>query len=301
MAGATGTVQINDIQEKVIGAVRFTLQETVTPIGSGFSRVTGKDGMDDTFNSPQLGTVTTFGLTESVDMAQAQQVTDSNVAISASEVGAQVVPTKKMLRTVGADGMMRNLGKIMGSSMIVKQEGDFATLIDGFGNIVGADGSAATLGQMRAGIVQIRAGAEPQTDLPGIRAVIHPYTWHDLSAEGRPLLAPGVTTSNLVSQPFPGEGTAETFRTKTMPAAVEVDGVSLFLSTNLVTSSTNVRNGVYHKDSALIYMFEAEHLDPEFDASGRWIELNLVADYGFGELNDSFGREWAADITAPTS
>jgi hypothetical protein len=293
MAGAIGTAQIDDLQEKIIGAVRFTLQETVQPIGDGFTKVEGADGMDDTFNSPKYNTVTAYGLTEGVDMSQAQQVTDSNVAISASEVGVQVVPTRKAMRTVGSDRMLRDLGKIMANAVIVKKETDFATLVDGFANIVGADGSAATIGQMRAGVVQIRAASEPQTDLPGIRAVIHPYTWHDMSDAGRPL--------NLTSGVFPGEGTAETFRTKTMPVMVEVDGVPVFLSTNLVTSSTNVRNGVYHRDSGLIYLFEAEHLDPEYDASGRWTEMNLVLDYGYGELNDLFGREWDADITAPTS
>jgi hypothetical protein len=299
VAGVTRTGEttdqnaINDLQEKVIGAVRFTLQETVTAIGDGFQKVTARDGQDDTFNSPKYATVTAYGLTEGVDMTQAQQITDSNVAISASEVGVQVVPTRKALRTVGTDKMLRDLGRIMASSVIVKQETDFATLIDGFGNIVGADGSAATIGQMRAGIAQIRANSEPQTDLSGVRVVIHPYTWHDMSDAGRPL--------NLTSGVFPGEGTAETFREKTMPAVATVDGVPVHLTTNLVTSSTNVRNGIYHRDSALIYIFEAEHLDPEYDASGRWTELNLVVDYGYGELNDGFGREWDADITAPTS
>lgn len=292
MPGVTGTGQVDDLQEKVIGAVRFTLQETVKVIGDGFKTVEAQDGMDDTFNTPKWATVSAFGLTEGVDMSQAQQVTDSNVAISASEVGVQVVPTRKALRTVGTGSMLRDLGRIMASAMIVKMEQDFATLIDGFNNIVGADGSAATIGQMRAGVAQLRANSEPQTDLGGIRAVIHPYTWHDMGDTGRPLSTNGV---------FPGEGTAETFRTRTMPATVEVDGIPVFLTTNLATSGTNVRNGVYHRDAGLIYIFEAEHLDPEYDASGRWTELNLVTDYGFGEVNDGFGREWAADITAPTS
>tara|TARA_R100001530_G_scaffold7490_1_gene8175 strand:- start:133 stop:381 length:249 start_codon:yes stop_codon:yes gene_type:complete len=82
---------------------------------------------------------------------------------------------------------------------------------------------------------------------------------------------------------------------------MEVDGTTLSISTNLVTDSTNVRNGVMHRDAALIYIFEAEHLDPEYDASGRWTEMNLVMDYGYKELNANFGMEWDADITTPTS
>lgn len=305
MPGVTGTSSIGDLQEKVIGAVRFTMQETVTPIGDGFTKVTASDGMDDTYNSPKYSTATAYGLTEGVDMAQAQQITDSNVAISASEVGVQVVPTRKMMRTVGSAKIMSDFGRIMANAIIVKQETDFGTLIDGFGNAVGADGSAATLGQMRAGIAGIRGNTtEIHPDAEGVRVVIHPYTWHDLSSEGRPLTGftgTGSATTTQVTRPFPGEGTAETYRTRTAPAVVTVDGIPVYLSTNLATSTTNVRNGIYHRDAGLIYIFEAEHLDNEYDASGRWTEMNLVVDYGYGELNDSFGREWDADITAPTS
>ena len=304
MPGVIGTAQIDDLQEKVIGAVRFTMEETVTPIGDGFTKVNGRDGMDDTYNSPKYTTATAYGLTEGVDMAQAQQITDSNVAISASEVGVQVVPTRKMMRTVGSAKIMRDFGRILASAIIRKQEEDFATLIDGFATVVGADSSAATIGQLRAAIANIRGNTtEIHPDAEGVRAVIHPFTWHDLSTEGRPLtfLGTGATTTPNVTRPFPGEQTAETFRTRTAPAVTTVDGIPVYLTTNLVTSSTNVRNGVYHKDAGLIYLFEPEHLDPEYDNSGRWTELNLVTDYGYGELTDVFGNEWDADITAPTS
>jgi len=39
----------------------------------------------------------------------------------------------------------------MGSAINVKEEQDFATLIDGFGTAVGLDGASATLGQLGAG------------------------------------------------------------------------------------------------------------------------------------------------------
>ncbi|KKK66549.1 hypothetical protein LCGC14_2962960, partial [marine sediment metagenome] len=73
-------------------------------------------------------------------------------------------------------------------------------------------------------------------------------------------------------------------------------------STNLVTSSTDVRSGVFHKGSGLIYEFMPVTLEvDDSDKSMRSIELNMVIDYGFGEINDGFGREWDHDITQPTS
>ena len=33
----------------------------------------------------------------------------------------------------------------------------------------------------------------------------------------------------------------------------------------------------------------------------RSVELNMVIDYGFGEILDGHGREWDHDVTSPTS
>ena len=57
-----------------------------------------------------------------------------------------------------------------------------------------------------------------------------------------------------------------------------------------------------HTYAALIYEFMPVDLEiDDSDKSMRSVELNMVIDYGFGELNDGFGREWDFDNTDPTS
>ena len=79
-------------------------------------------------------------------------------------------------------------------------------------------------------------------------------------------------------------------------------GTPIKVSTNLVTSSTDVRGGVFHRNSGLIYEFMPETVAvDDSDKSMRSVELSMVIDYGYVEILDGHGREWDGDITAPTS
>ena len=287
------TSTITNLQEKVIGPARMTLKDDVLSIKGSFDVVTGEQGMDDTYNSPKLPGVTAYGLSEGVDMST-ETLTDSNVSVSATEVGVSVEMTNKMLRTVNRDEFLRKAGVAMASAINVKQEQDFATLIDGFGTVVGADGSSATIGQLGAALAQLRANSEPVNEamMKDVSAVMHPYGWHDISGQLFP------TGDDKPAQTNSGN---ERVMDNYFPVG-SYFGTPIKLSTNLVTSSTNVRSGVFHKGSGLIYEFMPVELEvDDSDKSMRAIELNMVIDYGFSEILDGHGREWDFDITAPTS
>jgi len=294
----TTTQNIVNLQEKVIGPARLTLKDDVLAIKSSFHMERGRPGMDDTYNSPKLPGVTAFGLSEGVDMVT-ETIVDSNVAINATEVGVSVEMTNKMLRTVRRDEFLRNAGKAMASAVNVKQEQDFATLIDGYGNSVGLDGAAATIGQLGAALAQLRANSEPVNEamMRQVSAVLHPFGWHDISAQ---LFPTGSGESHAPNTPTPDEVANRTFG-RYFPVG-NYFGTPIKLSTNLVTSSGNARSGVFHRDSCLLYEFmPVDLVVDDSDKSMRAIELDMVIDYGFGEILDGHGREWDHDITSPTS
>ena len=289
----TTTATITNLQDKVIGPARMTLKDDVLAIKDSFDIERGSDGMDDTFNSPKLPGVTAFGLSEGVDMVS-ETMTDSNVPVSATEVGVSVEVTNKNLRTVGSTDFLRKAGIQMASAINVKQEQDFATLIDGFGNAVGADGSAATIGNLSAALAQLRTNSEPVNEamMRDVSAVVHPYGWHDISAE----LFPAGSTNVR-----PGDDPANRTFNSYFPVG-EYFGTPIKLSTNLVESSTDIRSGVFHRGAGLIYEFMPVTLGvDDSDKSMRSVELNMVIDYGYVEILDGHGREWDHDITAPTS
>jgi len=292
------TANIVNLQEKVIGPARLTLKDDALAIKRSFKVITGKAGMDDTYNSPKMPGVTAYGLTEGVDMST-ETLVDSNVAISATEVGVAVELTKKMLRTVGRDNFLRDAGKAMGSAINVKQEQDFATLIDGFGTVVGLDGSVATLGSLSAGLSQLRKNSEPVSEamFGDVRAIIDPYMWHSISQ----MLFPTGTGTSHAPNAAVTSPKSDAVMSKYWPVG-DYFGTPILISTNLVASSNDVRAGIWHKNAGLIYDFMPVELETDdSDKSMRSIELSMVADYGFGEILDGHGREWDADATAPTS
>src|SRR3990167_5170123 len=292
------TANITNLQEKVIGPARLTLKDDVLAIKDSYQIVRGDAGMDDTYNSPKLPGVTAFGLTEGVDMTT-ETLVDSNVSVSATEVGVSVEFTKKMLRTVKGDEFLSKAGIAMASAINVKQEQDFATLIDGYGTVVGQDGATSTLGQLGAALAQLRANSEPVNEamMREVPAVIHPYQWHDISQQ---LFPTGSGDSHAPNPPTPSSVAEKAFGNY-LPVG-NYFGTPIKLSTNLVTSSSDVRGGVFHRNSGLIYEFmPVDVMIDESDVSMRAHEVNMVIDYGFTEILDGRGREWAGDITAPTS
>lgn len=292
------TNTITNLQEKVIGPARVTLKDDVLAIKRGFQVQRGRPGMDDTYNSPKMPGVTAFGLTEGVDMTT-ETLVDSNVPVSATEVGVSVLLTNKMLRTVSRDQFLRDSGSAMASAINVKQEQDYATLIDGFSNVVGLDGSAATIGQLSAAQTQLATNVEPinEVRMQRVGAVISPAGWHDIRGQ---LFPTGSGDSHA-----PDTAQVNTANTRTLNSFFPVGeyfGSSISTSTNLVVSGNNVRSGVWHPDAGLIYEFMPVDLEvDDTDKSLRSIELVMVIDYGFGELNDGFGREWDFDNVDPTS
>ena len=294
----TTTANITNLQEKVIGPARQTLKDDVLAIKDSFDIVRGQAGMDDTYNSPKLPGVTAYGLTEGVDMTT-ETLVDTNVAISATEVGVSVELTNKMLRTVKRDEFLRKAGQAMGSAINVTQEQDFATLIDCFGPAVGMDGASATIGNLAAALAQLRANSEPVNEamMRDVSAVIHPYQWHDISQQLFPT-GSGDSHAPMAAQPA---SVVDKVLSNYFPVG-NYFGTPIKMSTNLVTSSTDVRGGVFYKKAGLIYEFMPVDLEiDDSDKSMRSIELNMVIDYGYGEITDGFGREWDSDITAPTS
>src|SRR3990167_5607425 len=294
----TTTANIQNLQEKVIGPARMTLKDDVLAIKGSYNVVPGQQGMDDTYNSPKLPGVTAYGLTESVDMTT-KTLVDSNVSVSATEVGVSVELTNKMLRTIQRDEFLRRAGQAVGSAINVKQEQDFATLIDGFGTTVGLDGASATIGQLGAALAQLRNNSEPVNEamMREVSAVISPFMWHDISGQ---LFPTGEGESHAPRSPTPPSVAERTFGTY-LPTG-NYFGTPVKVSTNLVASSNNIRAGVFHRNSALIYEFMPVDLEiDDSDKSMRAIELDMVMDYGYGEILDGHGREWDADNTAPTS
>ncbi|MDD4986543.1 MAG: hypothetical protein PHQ43_12340, partial [Dehalococcoidales bacterium] len=95
--GYTTTAELADTIPTVIEQARFTSQFKAI-MSSLCWKSTKKLHEGSTKNFPYWGTVTAQSLTEGQDMSTAEQMEDTLVTITPSEVGCKIILTDKLLR-----------------------------------------------------------------------------------------------------------------------------------------------------------------------------------------------------------
>ena len=299
MAGVTGKTQIDQATKKLLAESRFTLQERPGVVAASIRTERLPKSEGPSVNIPKYGTVTTFALTEGVDMAQAQQITDTLMTLTPAEFGAQVVLTDMMLLTV-KDEFFRVAGRILADSFDRQREQTLCDDFDNYSNDQGTTtGVTLNLGNIMAGHAAIKygqpaaaagRGGEPGPD--PITMVATPAQIHDAKktmAGGIGAAANSQITPDLSQTPF-----SETFM---------VAGVSVKSSININKDSLDdAKLAIFSREAQiLVELGDSPDVERERDASLRGWELNFVGRWARGEYNDSWGVEGLYDSTNPTS
>lgn len=289
----TTTGNLDQFEPHFIAAGRFTLEEAGI-LDKLFSKETLPRGQGRDISIPKFGTVTAYALTEGVDMAQAQSLSDSVTTITPGEVGVQVVVTDKMLRQLPA-GLAEKIGRVMGNAMMVKRESDLMTLLDGFSVANGGTGAALNVEELFIGYSNIRGNVTEPGPEP-IYCVLHPWQWYDIAADiegfsaktfgtGTPLEGAGGITEQVFKDFFVG-------RIASMP---------IMISGNVPIDSTpDATGGCFSRESCIFVEVEGVSNEKERDASLRGWEYNVTAEYGYVEYQNAWGFELKSDATAPT-
>lgn len=298
MAGVTGTSQIDQATEKFLAASRYTMQEKPGVMKGSIRTETLPENSGPSVNIPKYGQVTTYALTEGVDMQQAQQITDTLMTLTPTEFGAQVVLTDLMLMTV-RDEFFRVAGKILGESFDRQQDQTLCDDCDNYSVALGSAGTALTLGHVMAGHASIKynapangtagRGGEPAPD--PVFFVGTPSMLHTLA-------------KNMVGGMGATANTQVTPNTKYAGFELaQVPGLMIKSDINFnKDTSDDVKAGLFSKDAnILVQLGGGPSVEKERDASLRGWELNFVGRWARGEYNDAWGREMLFDSALPTS
>lgn len=307
MAGTTGTSQINDAVERFLAESRYTMQENPGVVKSSIRRERLPENAGPAVNIPKYGQVTTFALTEGVDMAQAQQITDTGMTITPAEYGAQVVLTDLMLMTV-RDEFFKVAGKILGDSFDRQQDQTLCDDMDNFSLALGSAGTALSLGHVMAAHASVKynapangtagRGGEPAPD--PITLIHTPAALHSLRKSlvghvaGAVTLATGNTPASTPDSPNMAN------------AGMTIDvipGLTVKSDINFnKDTSDDVKGGLLSKEAMiLVELGPGASVEKERDASLRGWELNFVGRWARGEYNNGWGREMLFDSALPTS
>ncbi len=243
-------------------------------------------GAGDRLEIPKFGTVTAGALVEGTDMTNPQTLTTTKLTITPGEVGAQIVVTDRALRTARED-MSRAAGRVLGDAIAQKLDKDLLGLLDGFSTSLGGAGTNITMGHLRAAVSRLHGAAQPAPK-PHF-AVLHPYQAHDLAADISP----------TGTYPVPSGISQTVLENHWVTRAF---GVDVFQAGNLtVDANDDAKGGLFSKEAIVLVVFKDWAVERERDASLRAWELNVVADYGFGEYEDSWGVELLFDAATPRS
>lgn len=289
----TTTDELGDTIPTIIEKALFTSQHNAVMAGLCWNKRKPKGS---TINVPYFGEVTAYNLTEGVDMVSAEQLTDTNVPITPTEVGCKIVLTKNALED-DQEELKSVAGKILGMAMEKKRDEDLLGQIDDATTQLCGTGTTLTMGHVaaaRATLIGNATSAGGPAPLPYV-CVLHPYQELDIVDVVTPIV-PTATYLNVTGTPFTDDIIKNYSIGKLFGMPVVTDG-------NLSIDSTpDVKGGCFAMgEGGAIILGTARDWDvePEYDASLRGWELNCVGRYGVGEYLAGWIVELASDATAP--
>lgn len=290
---------IDNAVDRYLAESRFTMQERPGVIWGNIRKETLPAGSGPSVNIPKYGTVNTYSLTEGIDMAQAQEITDTGLAITPAEYGAQVILTDMLLRTT-KDEFFRVAGRILGDSFDRQREQTLCDDMDNFSVALGSAGTALNVGHVMAGYASVKyntsangaagRGGEPAPD--PVYGFFTPAQIHSL----KKTMVGGIgAAANTQVAP-------DLART-TYGDEFEVGGVMIRGTINFnKDTSDDVKGGIISKEALIgVQLGEGPSAEKERDASLRAWEVNFVGRWARAEYNDAWGREALFDSALPSS
>src|SRR3990167_564258 len=291
-AGTSGSAQFTNTLPKFIEEARLTLSQ-VGVMKQAVETIPLKKEAGLTLNIPTWTQPTAYTLTEGVRMAQAQQLSDANVAITVAEnAGVQVILTKLAMNAMRED-MMRKAAASMANAVENKRDDDLITLLAGFTtNTIGSAGTSLALGHIMAAKVRLQSGARPLES--AIQGVFHPYMLHALYEDFLSMVA---GSFGNVSPPV---GSIQDDIVKNYDV-FDVVGVKVWSDPLIAADGSDDGSaGIFAKNTLIYVPYEEEDIEDDYDSALRGWEVNMVATYGYGEYLDAWGFTGTFDMASPT-
>ena len=237
---------------------------------------------------PKVSQMTVSDLTDGVDIVDEEEIGMSTVSLTASEVGAKVILTDKLVAEQ-QNNVMTMIGKQLGDAMARKKNTDVHSLYGSLngGTTLGAAAATASLANMAGAIAYAKAN-KFGTD---IYILQHPNAVFDI--------ANTAVTSSQYAIPH---GWSEDLLGNFWSGIRPLNNVPIFEDGNLSVDSSDDAVGVIADKSAMAVLQSIDsRTEKQRDASMRATEVVIVADYGVAELDDSRGAPLTFDAAAPST
>ena len=285
MAQTATTGNLENAQRIILAAARYTEEHNVPAVALIESFDLPKGAKQVTV--PKVSQMSMSDLVDGQDIVDEEEIGMTTVDLTASEVGAKVILTDKLIRQA-ADNVMSIVGRQLGDGMARKKDNDVTALYSGFSTELGASGRDFDIANVAAAV----AYAKGSNFGSQIYINHHPFTVFDLAKE-----AAG-TAATYPMTPGWSQDLLGNFWSGIRP----IFGVPVFEDGNITRTTPAATVGVIADKSALAVLKSVDtRTERQRDASLRATELVMTSDYGVFELDDSRGAALTLDSTTPAT
>ena len=285
MAQTATTGSLENAQRIIISTARYTEEHNAPAMNLIEKFTLGKGNKQVTV--PKVGQMSMSDLVDGLDIVDEESIGMTTVDLTASEVGAKVILTDKLVRQSAAN-VFSIIGRQLGDGMARKKDVDVLALYSGFSTDIGAAGRSMSLANVSASV----AYAKGKKFGSNVHIVQHPFAVWDVANTA-------VTAS--ATYPVPAGWSADllgNFFSGLRP----INGVPIFEDGNITIDSSDDAVGVIADRSALaVLMSQDTRTERQRDASLRATEVVITADYGVFELDDSKGAALTLDAGTPAT
>jgi len=284
MAQTATTGKLENAQKIIIATARYTEEHNAPAMAltEQFSLPKGAKQV----TVPKVGQMTMSDLADGQDILDEEDIGMTTVDLTASEVGAKVILTDKLLRQM-ATNVFAMIGRQLGDGMARKKDNDVIALYSSLngGTDLSADGRSMSAANVHAIISSAKANKFGNQ----VYILHHPNAVAKLSSEAAKTAGQNAELTSGWSVDL-----LKDFYSGLRP----INGVSIFEDGNIEKESgVDSGVGVIADKTALATLNSKETgTERQRDASLRAWEVVMVADYGVFELDDSRGAPVTFEI-----
>jgi hypothetical protein len=280
------TGNLESAQRIIISSARYTEEHNAPALAliEQFSLPKGSKQV----TVPKVGQMTMSDLVDGQDIIDEEDIGMTTVDLTASEVGAKVILTDKLVRQ-SAPNVFTMIGRQLGDGMARKKDGDVLNLYSSLneGAILSDDDVAFSSTILHNSI----AYAKEKKFGTQLYIVHHPNAVAKLAQES-------ASTAASASAGELSSGWSVDLLKNFWSGLKPMNGVSIFEDGNISKiSTTDSGYGVIADKGAMAALNSVDtRTERQRDASLRATEVVMTADYGVFELDDSRGAAIRAEI-----
>ena len=290
MPQTSTTGSLENASREMITTARYT-EEHNAPCMELVEKFNLQKGSD-TLIVPKVGQMNVSALAEGQDLIDEEEIGMSTVSVQASEVGAKIIITDKLLRE-NTQQIWQIVGRQLGEAMARKKDGDILDLFSALngGTALGAAAAAFSIANVTSAI----GTAKSEKYGSDLRIVHHPNAVLRLNKD-----LTGVAYPSATIRPIPSGYSAD--RLDAYWTGLRMGGVAIFEDGNISEDSSGDGYGaIFDKGALGVLTSVAMNREKQRDASLRATELVITSDYSAFEIDDTRGAPLLYDVANPST